>query len=66
MSAIKFKHLVAALLVVIAALLACKKNEDATKACTGQGSSDDCEQCCQKQGSSGHTYVNGECSCLGG
>jgi nitrous oxide reductase accessory protein NosL len=63
---IKGRHLLAALLVVTIALLACKKNEDATKACENQGSSDACEKCCTGEGSSGYTYVNGECSCLGG
>ena len=66
MTRIKVRHLLAALLVLTVALLACTKNEDATKACESQGSSDACEKCCEGEGSSGYTYVNGECSCLGG
>jgi hypothetical protein len=66
MTQLKPRHVVALLLVLVAALLACKKNEDATKACASQSSSEDCQKCCQGQGSNGHTYVNGKCSCLGG
>jgi hypothetical protein len=66
MTELKFKHLLAALLLLLLALLACKKNEDATKACQGQGSSDACEKCCEDQGTNGYSYINGECSCLGG
>ena len=45
----------------------CKENEAASKACKGESaSSDDCADCCQKNGASGHKYINGACSCLGG
>lgn len=66
MKKLAIKHVVAVVIVLVGALLACKENEAASSACKSQPDSDECEKCCKAQGSNGYTYVNGECGCLGG
>jgi len=55
------------LMVLLAALLACKENAGATKACATAGNADSksCEQCCKSNGANGYKYVGNACSCLG-
>jgi hypothetical protein len=60
--------LLAAVSLLAGALLACKNDEAATKACrtSGKASAQACRDCCKLQGAKGHKYVGGQCTCLGG
>lgn len=56
-----------ALAMTATSLVSCKPNEAATNVCKPKAkSSDDCSSCCKGEGASGHKWVNGDCSCLGG
>lgn len=45
----------------------CAENAAATSKCKSSPSSDKCNECCTKEGASGHTYVsNSGCTCRGG
>ncbi|MBW2524429.1 MAG: hypothetical protein JRI23_09650 [Deltaproteobacteria bacterium] len=62
-----------AVLVVAAALAfatGCSVNQKATDACKSSPTMEDCQECCKKNGASGHSakYIGDtkECKCLGG
>ncbi len=54
-------------LVALLALLACgKENPTATAACTATKNSSACNSCCRANGTNGHVWSSGKCSCRGG
>jgi len=59
------RYVLAALIVVFLALLACGKADPTSSAkCASQATGDDCGTCCKAEGRNGHRWINGKCECL--
>ena len=55
----------AALIIVFLALLACGKADPASTAkCATPDAADDCQKCCSREGRNSYRSVNGRCECL--
>ena len=59
------RHVLAVLIILFLALLACGKADPASTAkCATAGGGADCEKCCKHEGRNSYRAVNGKCECL--
>jgi hypothetical protein len=56
-----------ALVIALAGVFGCSKNDAATSQCNASADTTSCESCCHANGANGYSYAgSGSCSCLGG